>query len=86
MREIRVSKMSQPEKVASSVLFCLEGWEDVEIISLGLSAIVLIKACALVNNLKCEEMNLVYVPSMDYIKDKFGETRSATKMTITRMK
>lgn len=86
MREIRVSKMSEPQKVASSALYILEAGEDVEIIALGLAANVLIKACALVNNLKNHELSLVYTPFLEHITDSFGEVRSAVKMRIEILK
>lgn len=84
MKEVRVGKLSEPSKVASSILYILEGGEDVEVSALGMSCATLIKACALVNNLSSHRMKLAYVPSMEYITDDFGETRTAVKMTINR--
>lgn len=85
MREIRVSKTSEPQKVASSILYALEEGEDVVVSALGLAAAVLVKACALVNNLKKKEMNLIYTPSMEYVKDIRGVVRSSVQMSIIRM-
>lgn len=83
MKLVRVSKMSEPQKVASSILYILEGGENVEVMALGLSSAILIKACALVNNLNSGKLQLTYVPSMIYVEDNFGEVRSAVQMQIT---
>lgn len=86
MQEVRVGKLSEPSKVASSILFILNEGEDVEVSALGMSCAILIKACALVNNINAQRMKLVYVPYMEYITDDFGETRTAVKMTINHYK
>lgn len=83
MKQVRVSKTSEPAKVASSLLYILEGGDNVEVMALGLSSAILIKACALVNNLNNGRLDLLYIPSMEYVKDGFGETRSAVKMSIS---
>lgn len=83
MKSVRVSKLSEPQKVASSILYILEGGENVEVMALGLSSAILIKACALVNNLNSGKMHLIYVPSMEYVEDKFGDCKSAVKMLIS---
>lgn len=86
MKQVRISKMSEPAKVASSVLFILEGGENAEASALGLSAAVLMKASALVHNLNMGRISIQYIPSMEVITDSFGEPRSLVKMQFLLQK
>lgn len=82
-RIVRVGKNSEPSKVASSVLYILEGGENVEVTALGTSSSVLAKAICLVANLNNDKIPVSYSPSLDYVTDDFGETRTACKFNIT---
>lgn len=81
-RVVRVGTMSEPAKVASSILFILESNTNVEATALGTSASVLIKAICLVANLNSDKIPVSYIPSLEYVTDDFGKTRTACKINI----
>jgi len=81
-RIVRVGKNSEPSKVASSVLYILEGGQNVELSGLGNSASVLVKAVCLVANLNKDKIPVLYFPSLEYVTDDFGETRTACRFEI----
>lgn len=81
-RIVRVGKNSEPSKVASSVLYILQSGENVELSALGTSAAVLAKSVCLIANLNNDSIPLLFNPSLDYVTDDFGETRTACKVQI----
>jgi stage V sporulation protein SpoVS len=81
-RVVRVGKMSEPAKVASSILYILESNMNVEVTALGNSASVLAKAVCLVANLNNGNIPVQFLPSLSYVTDDFGETRTACKFNI----
>ncbi|SDH94365.1 stage V sporulation protein S [Proteiniclasticum ruminis] len=82
-RVVRVGKNSEPSKVASSVLYMLQNGENVELSALGTSAAVLAKSVCLIANLNNDSIPISFNPSLDYVTDDFGETRTACKVKIT---
>lgn len=83
-RVVRVGKNSEPSKVASSVLYMLQNGENVELSALGTSSSVLVKAVCLVANLNKDKIPVSFFPSLEYVTDDFGETRTACKFEIIR--
>lgn len=81
-RVVRVGKNSEPAKVASSILYILESNVNVEVSGLGNSASVLVKAICLVANLNKDKIPVSYIPSLEYVTDDFGETRTACRFNI----
>lgn len=89
MKEInmfRVSKSTNPKSLASSIVHSLNEDSIIKITSIGDSAMVVVKAFAIINSFKSSDVIYIFQPNLEYIKDDSGAIKSAIVWTAEMRK
>lgn len=66
VKEVKVSQKTDPKQLATSIIYSLKDNKTIKAMALGQAIMVLTKAVCMVNLFKDEDMDIQFIPEMQY--------------------